>query len=163
MGELRQWSIVLVACFCVKITINLPAWNTPLYYLTLLYSSGIWAGLACFSAQGLTRLKIEVGVGYILLWSFYCGSFKLLLMWAEFSSLKFRELRALSSLADDWGLLSQFLNASHIPFHVIPAVFKPGMTCKVILILWIIFYFCLPLLLKGLHKLIRTTQITSVF
>ena len=56
-------------------------------------------------------------------------------MWAEFSSLQFRELRALSSLADDFRLLSQFLNANHIPFHVIPAVFKPRMTCKVILIL----------------------------
>lgn len=149
MGELRQWSIVLVACFCVKITINLPAWNTPLYYLTLLYSSGIWAGLACFSAQGLTRLKIEVGVGYILLRSFYCGSFKLLLMWAEFSSLKFRELRALSSLADDWGLLSQFLNASHIPFHVIPAVFKPGMTCKSFLFCESFFTSAFHFFLKG--------------
>ena len=56
-------------------------------------------------------------------------------MWAEFSSWKFRELRALSSLADDQGLLSQFLNANHIHFHVIPAVFKPEMICKVILIL----------------------------
>lgn len=163
MGELRQWSIVLVACFCVKITINLPAWNTPLYYLTLLYSSGIWAGLACFSAQGLTRLKIEVGVGYILLRSFYCGSFKLLLMWAEFSSLKFRELRALSSLADDWGLLSQFLNASHIPFMWSLQSSNQEWHVKSFLFCESFFTSAFHFFLKGSHKLIRTTQITSVF